>query len=275
PARILLKEAMQLAEDLNDERLKDITQHHINLVNKIGKEAGLNREIIGPTAPCACESGNEYQKCCGRADFEPVDIPFQFGGISEDLEKINIEANKHGVEPSRLDFIFRQSDLQGHRLAWTRMHMQDGWLEMQELSDMANHHLLSSEILANESESEPDSMSKPLSCVILSVCALEAFINQVAFFLHEIKDFYESKFHYVPVEVSEDVMKFQRHTELTLKWDILGKALCGDFWIPPASLWSDFRNLVYIRNELVHFKAADYEQVVPIPKTPHEIIRRV
>lgn len=146
---------------------------------------------------------------------------------------------------------------------------------MHELPDMANHHLSSAKVLADEAESEPDSVTKPLACVILSACALEAFINQVAFFLHEIQGFSESKLHIIPPELAGDVMDFQRHTDLTLKWDILGKALCGDYWPPPASLWTDFGNLIYIRNELVHFKVADYEQVVPPAKRPHDIMRRV
>ena len=40
-------------------------------------------------------------------------------------------------------------------------------------------------------------------------------------------------------------------------------------------LLKNFKNLIYIRNELVHFKVADYEQVVPLPKKPHEITKRI
>lgn len=38
---------------------------------------------------------------------------------------------------------------------------------------------------------------------------------------------------------------------------------------------NDFRSIIYIRNELIHFKASDYEQVVPPPKFPNDIMRRV
>jgi len=146
---------------------------------------------------------------------------------------------------------------------------------MRELPDMANHHIISAKVLANESKSEEDSVTKPLSCVMLSACALEAFINQVAFFLNEVQAFPESSLHTIPSELSEDVLEFQRHTELTLKWDIIGKALCGKLWPPPNALWSDFRNLIHIRNELVHFKIGDYEKVVPPPKRAHEIFQRI
>lgn len=275
PARKLLREAKDIGERLEDQRLIAIAHHGLSRVNEIGKEAGKKKEKIGPTADCGCGSGKEYQKCCGRADFEPVDISAQFGGISEDLEDIFKKIKDAGREPSRLDFILRKTDQAERRFAWTRMEMREGWLKIRELPDMANHHLISATILADEAKSEPDSITKPLSCVMLSVCALEAFINQVAFFLNEVRTFPESKLHVIPPNIIGDVMKFQRHTELTLKWDILGRALCGGNWPPQASLWTDFKNLIYIRNELVHFKAAEYEQVVPPLRKPHDIIQRL
>lgn len=274
-ARKLLKEAQRIAETLKDYRLSVIVNNGFNRVDEIGREAGKKKERVGRSATCACGSGKKYQDCCGRADFEPVDIPIQFDGISEDLEHIEEEITDAGKEPSRLDFILRQTKQSKQRLSWYNMEVRDGWMRMSELPDMANQYLTATRALADEAIAEPESMTKPLSCIILSVCALEAFINQVAFFLHEIKDFYESKLHTIPPELSEDALEFQRHTELTVKWDILGKALCGDYWPPPQSLMTDFRNMIYIRNELTHFKASDYEQVVPSPKIPNDVMRRV
>jgi hypothetical protein len=71
------------------------------------------------------------------------------------------------------------------------------------------------------------------------------------------------------------VLEFQRRTRLEEKWNILGKALCGSNWPPPKNLWAEVQTLIYIRNELVHFKAEDYEQVVPPPRTPHDVMRRI
>lgn len=274
-ARKVLKEAEAIGKSLNDAQLLAITKHNLNHINKIGKEAGRKKEVIGPAAQCACGSGKEYQECCGQADFEPIDISIEFGGVSEELSAITDKIIAAGGEPSRLDFIFRDTKQTKRRFAWSRMKINDGWLEMRELPDMANHHLISAEILAGEAHSEPDSITKPLSCLILCVCALEAFINQVAYFLNEIKSFPESKLYEIPQELSEDAMAFQRHTELTVKWNILGDALCGEFWPPPTDLWNDFRNLIYVRNELIHFKVGDYEQVVPPPKKPHMIMQKI
>jgi len=79
--------------------------------------------------------------------------------------------------------------------------------------------------------------------------------------------------HTVPEEIREEPFSFQRSTELTLKWEILGKALCNGMWSPPAELWSDVKFLINIRNELVHFKVGGYEQVVPI-QDKHPILSK-
>ena len=274
-ARKLLKEARQIVDNLKDHQLSVIVNNGFNMIGEIGRQAGKKKERVGRSATCACGSGKKYQDCCGKADFEPIDIPIQFDGISDDLEHIQEQITSAGKEPSRLDFILRDTEQSKQRLSWCHMEVHDGWVSMSELPDMASHYLTATRILADEANAEPDSTTKPLSCIILSVCALEAFINQVAFFLYEIKDFYESKLHTIPPELSEDTLKFQRQTELTAKWDIIGKALCGDYWPPSQSIMSDFKNVIYIRNELIHFKASNYEQVIPPPKIPNDIMRRV
>ncbi len=275
-AREALNEAKRIGEDLADTKLISLVEHGLKHVDKVGRELGQAGIRFGPAAECACGSGKEYQNCCGCADFEPVDLPYEFGGVSEDVDKIIKEMTEAGVQPSRLDFILREPD-QSHqtRFAWCRMEPQDGWLKMRELPDMAGLHLASARELAEEAKDLPDSVTKPLSCILLSVCAAEAFINQVAFFLHEIQTFPENHLHQVPPELSPDAITFQRSMELTQKWEILGMALCGSYWPPKSNLWTQFRNIIYLRNELVHFKVADYEQVVPSPKETHEILKRI
>ncbi len=275
PSRHLLKEAQKIADSLEDNRLNMMVEKGLNRIDDIGRQAGKNSEHVGPSVSCACGSGKKYQDCCGQADFEPIDLPIQFEGMSEDLEHIQEEFVNVGKEPSRLDFIFRETKQSKRRLSWIHMEVHDGWVSMSELPDMANHYFTATRILADEANAEPDSPNKPLSCIILAVCALESFINQAAFFLNEIKDFYESRYHTIPAELEEDVLLFQRHTELTSKWDTLGKALCGEYWPPEQSLMNDFKNMIYIRNELIHFKASAYEKVIPPPKIPNEILRRI
>jgi uncharacterized protein YecA (UPF0149 family) len=275
-ARKQLKEAKQIGEIIQDRSLIIFVDELYHRATEIGKDAYQKGEKIGPKAFCGCGSKKEYQVCCGQADFEPIDNPLTFTGISKDVTQSIEEMKNAGVEPSRLDYILRQSDEAKARMGWIRVEGRDGWIKISELPDMANYHMSAARILAEEAQTEDkDSTAKPLSCVILSVCALEAFINHVSYSLFEMRAFPESKLHSIPSEIARDVMEFQRRTELTQKWAILGTALCGDGWPPPDTLWNNFKNLIYVRNELVHFKSGEYEQVDLMPKEPHDVMKHV
>ncbi|MGC9986495.1 MAG: ATP-binding protein [Polyangia bacterium] len=114
-------------------------------------------------------------------------------------------------------------------------------------------------------------MDGPLASAVMAVSATEAFINQVAYFVGEHNRLSSEKIEGLAA-LDTDIGEFERKTELTEKWRMLGSALSGGEWPDPA-LWQEFRQLVRIRNELVHFKTVDYEQVVPPPKSPHEMLR--
>ena len=75
--------------------------------------------------------------------------------------------------------------------------------------------------------------------------------------------------------IKDDSFGFQRNTELTLKWNIIGEILCESEWKPCAKLWNNFINLIFIRNELVHFKVSEFEQVVPRPEQVAEALKRI
>lgn len=162
------------------------------------------------------------------------------------------------------------------RKAWVQWHIRDGWIELAALTDMANVHMSVARQMAETAQGEPDGISRPLSAVILAACALEAFINQVAFFVHEtgLREG-GSMEELAKRAIGNDLVEFQRRTEITVKWDLLGASLCGTGWPPPQPLWMEFRNVIYIRNELVHFKAVEYEQIIPPPPVPLDIYRRL
>jgi len=109
-ARQQLKEAKQIGEIIQDQSLIMFINELFNKVSEVGKSADHKGEKIGPQANCRCGSNKEYQVCCGQADFEPIDNPLQFAGISKDLIQSVKEMENAGVEPSRLDFILRESD---------------------------------------------------------------------------------------------------------------------------------------------------------------------
>jgi hypothetical protein len=145
---------------------------------------------------------------------------------------------------------------------------------MYELPDMANSYLLSAKSLLTHMPEDYEFTDTPLSCLIMSVSALEAFINQVSYFFYDARKSHPRFEVDLPVEFNLSTMDFQRNLELTMKWQLLGKVICKTNWKPTENLWSEFRNLIYIRNEFIHFKLADYERVIP-PSKPHPIFKKI
>ncbi len=138
---------------------------------------------------------------------------------------------------------------------------------------MANHYLASAEELCRAAEKDIDSLHIPLTTVIISVCALEAFINQVAFFLCDLSKSGRLHLNDLPDKLRPGALEFQRRIDLTTKWEVIGGFLCGASW--PVQPWPDAKTLIEIRNELVHFKSTEYEQVVPKPKLDTDLMRRI
>ncbi|MBL7068030.1 MAG: hypothetical protein ISS29_09310 [Candidatus Marinimicrobia bacterium] len=270
-AKKLASESIEIGNKINDKAIIEKANVQLNQAIEYGKQAGIAKEPIGEKAFCICESGKRYSDCCGEADHEPIDFPFRFSGISEELKGVE---NKY-KQASRLDFIFRDSDESKGRLAWQNVEIKNGWYKLSELPDMANIYLLSAKEILEGIKLDNDSIHNPLSCLILAVSALEAYINQVAYFLDDIKNYPESNLHNIPEEFNTGVLDFQRNTELTNKWSILGKCICEEKWSPNQKLWDNFKSLISIRNEFIHFKLSEYEQIIPVPKTIHPILKKL
>lgn len=274
PARELLREAQSIGEELRDDKLIAITDWQLNFVNDLGREAGMAKEAMGRKAICMCDSGKIYDECCGRADFEPIDLPMIYGGMSEDVKNIRKEFADE-VQFSPLDFILRKTSESQRRRAWCEVGVHDGWASMNELPDMANIHLLSAKVLASRTDGNDD-ISNALAALLLSVCHLEAFINQISFFLYEHRNDTKAIPFGLPSELlSVGPLSYQRSTSLESKWYELTRSLVGEDWLDQQTIWTGVRDLIYIRNELVHFKTAGYEQVVPPPASPAPIYSKV
>ena len=272
-ARSLNREAQILSEKLNNEHFAEICQFNREQIDGQARELGMcGEKKIGPKALCMCGSGKTYEECCGRADFDPVALPWSFGGHSQDAQKVANQLKDAGIAPSRLDLFLSNPDKDKERLAWFKVVPQDGWHEVHELPDLASIHLRASEDACARAQEMPKSFEYPLSALIMAACALEAFVNQVAFFVVEINRTDGLDTSRLPPELLDDCFLYQRSTELTEKWDSLGGALCHKHWPFNAALWSDFKRLVTLRNEFVHFKLSDYEQIVPPPKRPSKAL---
>ena len=268
-ARGVLIEAKKISETLGDMQAIVIASKNLEVVNHKAKIAGMNGEKMGPAALCKCGKGLSYKECCGKADFEPEELGFKIDNISEDIEVIQQQVAKRGRVASHIDYLLRKIKENDVRLAWTNIEIHNGWIEMKELVDMANLYLVSAEKLAKEAKEVGNYAEKPLACIMLSCCALEAFINQAIYFISVSEIVIPEKHQ----GIKDDSFGFQRNTELTLKWNIIGEILCESEWKPCAKLWNNFINLIFIRNELVHFKVSEFEQVVPRPEHAAEALK--
>ena len=140
-ARREMSEAIKLSETLKNQHLVQACRHNQEQINLNAREFANNGEALGVKAACLCGSGKTYQDCCGRADFEPVTLPWAFGGLSQDAQQTFKELEAAGVKPSRLDLFLRSTTQQQNRYAWFKVNPQDGWHEVLELPDLASIHL--------------------------------------------------------------------------------------------------------------------------------------
>ena len=216
-ARGVLIEAKKISETLGDMQAIVIASKNLEVVNHKAKIAGMNGEKMGPAALCKCGKGLSYKECCGKADFEPEELGFKIDNISEDIEVIQQQVAKRGRVASHIDYLLRKIKENDVRLAWTNIEIHNGWIEMKELVDMANLYLVSAEKLAKEAKEVGNYAEKPLACIMLSCCALEAFINQAIYFISVSEIVIPEKHQ----GIKDDSFGFQRNTELTLKWNIV------------------------------------------------------
>jgi len=266
-----LKEATELIAQVDNKTLEGSAKFLKQAIQLRQANAVENGETLGPRANCRCRSGKVYSDCCGRADFEPVSLPWDLKSHSETIQIAHDELKALGLTPNRLDFFFRPSPEIIDRTAWYRLAPRDGWIEVLELPDVANLQLRCARLSVAAATLDPESIEHPLSAIILAVCATESFINQVVFFVAEVTKTDSLTVSGLPLGLLSDPIAFQRRTELTVKWDSLGKSLCGSRWPSEAKLFKDFQTLVRLRNEFVHFKITAYERIIPPPKDAPEI----
>jgi len=274
-AKKILAEAKAIGEELNDEMLLHISGAQLDYINNLAKDAGSNKVGMGDKALCGCESGKIYIDCCGMADFEPVDLSHIYGGKSEEAMKLHAEFSVLGITPCPLDFILRKIPDGSMRHSWMEHRMHDGWVSITELPDMASIHMFSArEMLKKALDS--DDLSSALATVILSVCYLEAFVNQISFFLHENKeDEYIRTLKLPELLMVEGPFIYQRKGSLEAKWQEISDCLNGEGWLSSQEEWRQVKDVIHIRNEFVHFKSNGYEQVVPPPRKKENIYSKI
>ncbi|WP_449124194.1 tetratricopeptide repeat protein [Pseudomonas viridiflava] len=274
-AKKILAEAKAIGVELNDERLLHISESQLDYVNNLAKEAGLNKIGIGDKALCGCDSGKLYNDCCGMADFEPVNLSHIYGGLSEEAAELHEEFSILGITPCPLDFILRKIPEGSLRRSWMEHHLHDGWVSIAELPDMASIHMFSAREMLKKALDDND-LSSALATVILSVCYLEAFINQISFFLYQNKeDDYICTLNLPDLLMVDGPFNYQRKSSLETKWQEISDCLNGGGWLSSQREWQQVKDVIHIRNEFVHFKSNGCEQVVPPPRKKEAIYSKI
>lgn len=274
-ARRCLEEARAIGTRLGHEHTLRMVEANLAAAADAGREAGMRGITVGEAAPCACDSGKMFKDCCGRADFEPDTPLINFDETPNSEGLIFRNARPRG-DHGRLDMLLAPDT--SHRFSWTTAEGHDGWMSVSELPDVANYHLKAARSMAAAAtDAGLARFDEPLAACVLAVCGAEAFINTLCFFVAETATGTSadaaSRLGKAAAIVGEP-LAYQRGTELTLKWAAIGEALAAPGWIAPGA-WRASTTLVSIRNELVHFKATEFEQVSPAPKHLHEILRRL
>jgi tetratricopeptide (TPR) repeat protein len=275
--------AKKMAEKNGNEGVIEHININLKSLDEISRENGQVGIKMGPKALCICGSGLKYEECCGKFDFDYTSLGKIIG-----LDKLVpygeiIDENKYDVKISINDMnsILRTFKDDEVRLSWVRIIQNNGIEEMFELLDMSSLNISSAKALLlryNESKEIIDQVSISLSAVILSVTALEAFINQLIYFLSSIpKSDIETIIHKnIPEELLNDYISYQRNTRFTDKINIIANLFCDDTWNSGlGELYKDLFNIIYIRNELVHFKSVKYVQIIPPSKEDDNILKRI
>ncbi|MBZ9688270.1 SEC-C domain-containing protein [Clostridium estertheticum] len=270
-AREVLKFAMHISEKTDNSAVAIFIASKMNNINDISKKLHIDGKSFGPKSDCVCGSGKTFEKCCGEADYEYESIEKILGlqNIIPYAKAIDDTSKKTLTdEKSRLNLILRKLNKGEIRLSWYEIIQNGAYEEVYELPDMASIHLLSAKSLIANSPIDDlmKETSVALSTLMLSVSALEAFLNQLIYFLTtipvtELPKFVREK---IPEELIKDHCAYQRNERFTDKINVIADIFCNGNWSPKiGTLYNDLFKLISIRNELVHFKSVEYIKIIP------------
>ncbi|ACD22956.1 nucleic acid-binding protein [Clostridium botulinum] len=273
-AKEVLKDAISICEKTNNSALAVSLAKKISEINNIAKKLHIDGKTFGSKSDCICGSGKTFEKCCGEADYEYESIE-KILGLQNFIHyaKIMDNSSKETLldKKNRLNLILRELNENEIRLSWSEIIQNGAYQEVYELPDMASIHLLSAKSLIANSPIDDlmKETSVALSVLMLSVSALEAFLNQLIYFLttipiEELPKFVRKK---IPEKLIKDHLAYQRNERFTDKINVIADIFCNGKWSQKIGmLYNDLFKLISIRNELVHFKSVEYIKIIPPQK---------
>lgn len=273
-ARYMLKLIEEKAEEINLEELKSYIDEKRNELKEIAINCKRKGTIIGENALCPCESGKKYNECCGVADMDYSAIE-KVLGLDQIIPYAEFECengkskDKEDIEDrNELKRVLRKFDSSKIRLSWVKL-INEGALDyVYELPDMTSIHLNSAKVqLENYREGDLiNEVSSALSIVMLSLSALEAFLNQLVFFLAHLpaNNEFESAGFKISEQIKKECMAYQRNVGFSQKINEIANIYTFGKWNQTDYVgYDELMKFIRIRNELVHFKSAEYIQIIP------------
>jgi uncharacterized protein YchJ len=282
-AKQVARKALQFAEKVNNRQLVEKINKHIKRIDDDARLCNLNGELIGKKAICPCKSNKLYVECCGEADYDYIELNnvlaspelFHFTDLvrNEGNTKLNFDSLKTYLRPLKENEI---------RVSWLNIVSKGAYQEIYELADMASLNLVSAKQLLrdfvnrnkidlNETLEEKiiQETSVALSICILSVNSLEAFVNQLIYFLTQINETEMAKHikENMPEGLLTNFTDYQRNKRFEDKLNIIFNLYTNNRWNKFEKFTNkELSKLISIRNELVHFKSQKYTKIIPSNK---------
>ncbi|MBO0421258.1 SEC-C domain-containing protein [Vagococcus fluvialis] len=280
-SRKCIYDAKKIANETNNSNLIKECEKNLNIIKNIAKKANEEGIPFGKNAECACGSREKYKNCCGKADVEYESFE-KVLGIPSILPYAKLVGDKGNDEKfiksdSEIDEVLRVLDNEV-RFSWYKIESNNAYQEIFELPDMASMHLSSAKILLSNFTTQNllEEVSVAISTCLLSVSALEAFMNQLVYFSSsnsslEMPQFIQQNM----ISELSDLESYQRNTRFTDKINQMSNLFCNGKWSKKDfSKYDDLFKVISIRNELVHFKSLEYHQVLP-EKSLHRILKNL
>ena len=245
---------------------------------RLRSDVGSMRPPLGPTCPCICRSGLHYEACCGTADGRPVEMVLFQRIKGKRRHLVHPNALAAGRVGRALDVLVRETDAPEEGRTFTILR-DEGGPRLSHLPDIATRTLHGARMLANlaADRRQPDGCPQdtvvPLAVVLTSVCALEAFINAVAYLI-ALDGPTAWPGLIVPGLFWKDNETYQSGGKLLVKWQQVGEGLFGEKWIRDGRL-NDLAFLLGVRNELVHFKSCSVEPVALVKSVEIKELRNL
>ncbi|MGW9820261.1 hypothetical protein ACUXK4_002832 [Methylorubrum extorquens] len=231
------------------------------LFERIGQLAAVPpAPVTGPG--CDCGEARGCIVCHDGDDGIPDEFQVRIPGMP--LDRHGSPVNSWGsAELSGIEAMMDLPGPAGECLNWVGVRVEGGRYRIVMVPNRSARAMRAAREMLEAARAAPEGTEFPLATVLQVVCALDAFINAVGFFLARPGG--ESWADAVPPYVRKpDRARFE-HKPLQMRWSVVGRGMFGPDW--EAERLKDLGKLTELRNALVHSRG-EAERIVPASEPP-------